>query len=169
MAGGASGRAGPRTIFVEGTGSSGNLSLSYRFYPEDQEVSLCVSHVSCPTRRFALSRPSPEIGRCWCYTVCDVWINLVNSSALSRPGCHRYQETKQEELPEFDAMRNGGYPRRRDVTAGMCSGRDRARGGVGEENRSERWGLIPLSPDALSGFSKEDPDVYDRNQEVNRC
>lgn len=41
VAGGASGRAGPRTIFVEGTGSSGNLSLSYRFYPEeDQEVRL---------------------------------------------------------------------------------------------------------------------------------
>lgn len=37
-----------------------------------------------------------------------------------------------------------------------------------EENRSERWGLIPLSPDALSGFSKEDPEVFDRNQEVNR-
>lgn len=37
---------------------------------------------------------------------------------------------------------------------------------MGEESRSERLELIPLSPDALSGFSKEDPEVFYRNQEV---
>ncbi|CAM9265877.1 unnamed protein product [Ascophyllum nodosum] len=95
-AGGASGRAGPRTIFVEGTGSSGN-SLSYRFYPEREDV-----HGG--DARNIYGKRSPQGG----------WRAEGNESETAG------------EVREF----------------------------------------IPLSPDALSGFSRGDPEVSFRNQEV---
>lgn len=32
---------------------------------------------------------------------------------------------------------------------------------------TDEWQFIPLSPDALSGFTKDEKDRSDRNQEVN--